>query len=184
MRVLLLHGWGGSDFPHWQSWLAGELAKDYGCVDFIKLPDYDFPKCSVWMEAAVKEIEIFRPDIVVCHSLANTLWFHLCNEGMIADEVLKLYLVAPPSLQCAIEELESFFPVAPPHKLFAKKVQLVVSENDPYMELDEAKQLAQTFRCEIEVLHNAGHINADSGYGEWSWILENIQKEIKPDATS
>jgi len=27
-KVLLLHGWGGSDFPHWQSWLAGEIAKE------------------------------------------------------------------------------------------------------------------------------------------------------------
>ena len=26
-RVLLLHGWGGSDYPHWQSWLAGELKR-------------------------------------------------------------------------------------------------------------------------------------------------------------
>ncbi|HIC78956.1 MAG TPA: serine hydrolase family protein, partial [Sulfurovum sp.] len=29
-RVLILHGWGGSDAPHWQSELASEIAKNYG----------------------------------------------------------------------------------------------------------------------------------------------------------
>jgi len=31
-KVLLLHGWGESDFPHWQSHLDSELAKNYGSV--------------------------------------------------------------------------------------------------------------------------------------------------------
>jgi uncharacterized protein len=34
-KVLLLHGWGGSNYPHWQSWLAAELAKNYGKVSFF-----------------------------------------------------------------------------------------------------------------------------------------------------
>jgi len=33
-RTLILHGWGGSDAPHWQSELASEIAKNYGTVSF------------------------------------------------------------------------------------------------------------------------------------------------------
>ncbi|MGE4419346.1 MAG: RBBP9/YdeN family alpha/beta hydrolase [Sulfurimonas sp.] len=172
-RVLILHGWGGSDFPHWQSWLAGEIAKDYGCVSFLKFSDINFPNKDKWLAELTKELEDFEPDIVICHSLANTLWFHLCHEGEI-EEIENLFLVAPPSLKCAIEELESFFPCKIPAKLYAKKQILVTSTNDPYMSQDEAIELQRTLGIEMKVLENAGHINTNSGYGEWRWILEEI----------
>ena len=176
MKLLLLHGWGGSDFPHWQSWLAAEVAKEYGCVDFLRLPDFDTPKLERWLEAASKELRSFRPDTVVCHSLGNTLWFHLCNEGLIEEEIHHLLLVAPPSMQCDIEELASFFPVRPPKNLHAKSTLMVVSDNDPYMSMQEAEYLQKRLNVPMEILHDAGHINAESGYGEWQWILRHLKK--------
>jgi len=83
MKTLILHGWGGSDFPHWQSYLASELSKDYGTVSFPLLSEKDAPQKDVWIEQVVEILEDFKPDIVVCHSLANILWFHLCNEKKI-----------------------------------------------------------------------------------------------------
>jgi len=173
-KVLLLHGWGGSDSPHWQSWLAGELAKDYGKVSFLEFSNYDFPELGMWKKELKQELEEFKPDIVICHSLANTLWFHLCQDDDFI-EVEKLYLVAPPSLSCEIEELKSFFPINMPTNPHAKETILVISTNDPYMSMDEAKELQSSLGIEIKILENAGHINADSGFGEWQWILEQIK---------
>ena len=172
-RVLLLHGWGGSDFPHWQSLLASEIAKDYGTVSFLKFSNFDFPDKNIWKKEALEELSYFKPDIVICHSLATTLWFHLCNEENI-KEVEKLFLVAPPSLECEIEELKSFFPIDAPKNLRAKEVLLISSTNDPYMSPQEASALQSSLGVEMEVLKDAGHINTDSGYGEWSWILQKI----------
>ena len=177
-RVLLLHGWGGSDFPHWQSYLASEIAKDYGCVSFLKFSDFDFPKLDAWRDEMLKEIEEFKPTTIVCHSLANTLWFILCNEDAL-QEVEKLFLVAPPSLNTDIEELKEFFPIKLPKKLYAKKTLIVTSTNDPYLTQDEAKQMQQVLKVDMEVLEDAGHINADSGFGEWRWMLQKIKGENK-----
>ncbi|WP_151899329.1 RBBP9/YdeN family alpha/beta hydrolase [Sulfurimonas hydrogeniphila] len=173
-KVLLLHGWGGSDYPHWQSWLAGETAKEYGCVNFLKFSNFDTPKLAVWMQELESALADFKPDIVICHSLANTLWFHLCNTKKI-PEIEKLYLVAPPSLTCKIKELEEFFPVSTPAQLFAKETLLIASTNDPYMSLDEAKELQKTLHVKIKILNNAGHINTDSGYGKWEWMRKELQ---------
>ncbi len=175
-KVLLLHGWGGSDNPHWQSWLAGELAKDYGVVSFLKFSNFDFPDLGMWKQELKDELREFKPDIVVCHSLANTLWFHLCEEKSFLD-VEKLYLVAPPSMRCEIEELKSFFPIHMPRNPHAKKTILVTSTTDPYLTMDEAKGLQISLDVQMKVLQDAGHINADSGFGEWQWILENIKKD-------
>ena len=178
-KVLLLHGWGGSDYPHWQSWLAGELAKDYGCVNFLKFSDFDTPKLDVWLRELSSALEDFKPDIVICHSLANTLWFHLCAKQSLT-QVQKLYLVAPPSLSCNIEELSEFFPITLPQNLYANDVLLVTSTNDPYMRPKEAQSLQKVLDVEMKVIQNGGHLNADSGYGKWEWML----KEVSKDCTS
>jgi len=174
-KVLLLHGWGGSHFPHWQSWLAGELAKDYGTVSFLRLSNCDMPDLGMWKQELKEHLAEFKPDIVLCHSLANILWFNLCNEESL-DEVKKLYLVAPPRIDCQIEELQSFFPVKVPTNPHAKEVLLITSTNDPYMNEAEAKDLQKALGVEMKVLQNAGHINAQSGYGAWEWMLNELKK--------
>lgn len=174
-KILLLHGWGGSDFPHWQSWLAGELVKKYGCVNFLHFSDYDKPKLAVWREELKRALKDFQPDIVICHSLANILWFHLCNEEELL-KVKKLYLVAPPSLKCKVEELSEFFPLHVPKNLYAEETLLITSTNDPYLSEEEAKILQKDLDVEMKVLQNAGHINADSGFGEWPWMLQELEK--------
>ena len=173
-KVLLLHGWGGSDYPHWQSWLAGEIAKEYGCVYFLKFSDVDTPKYDVWMQELQTALDEFKPDIILCHSLANTLWFHYCLHNTLEKKLQKLYLVAPPSMQCDIEELYEFFPVQTPTTLNAMNAMLITSTNDPYMSQNEAHNLQKKLGIEMKVLENAGHINAESGFGAWPWIREEI----------
>ena len=176
-KVLLLHGWGGSDFPHWQSWLAGELARDYGCVNFLRFSDFDTPKRDLWMQELLHALEDFRPDIVICHSLANTLWMYLCQTQQI-KEIQKLYLVAPPSLHCQVQELQEFFPQQVPSTLNVADALLICSDNDPYMSVTEATELQAALKIDMKMLKNAGHINADSGYGQWPWMLQELKKEL------
>ena len=176
-KVLILHGWGGSDFPHWQSWLASELVKDYGKVSFLEFSNFEYPDLNLWKEELLLELDSFKPDIVIAHSLANTLWFHIVGE--VKEEVEKLYLVAPPSFHCAVEEIKEFFPLALPKKTSAKESLLIASTNDPYMTLDDAKSLQKSLKIPLKVLENAGHINTESGYGKWPWILEELKKDLK-----
>jgi predicted alpha/beta hydrolase family esterase len=175
-RVLILHGWGGSDYPHWQSWLAGELAKDYGTVSFPLLDNPHFPTKNRWMRQVKELLEYFKPDLVICHSLANTLWFHLCEEGGIA-EVKRLLLVSPPRLDLRLDTIKTFFPAPLPRDLHAKEAMLVTSKTDPYLNADEAKALQRALGIKMKVLEDAGHINEESGYGEWPWVLEFVRSQ-------
>lgn len=173
LKVLILHGWHGSDAPHWQSWLAQELVLENCIVAFPQLSDKMAPQKEVWIGEAHRIIDDLRPDVVVCHSLANVLWFHLCSR--LNHRVKKLLLCAPPRDLRDYPEVKSFFPVSLPGDLCADEVLMLASNNDPYLTLEEALELSETLGVDMEILHNGGHINVDSGYGEWpfakEWVL-------------
>ena len=175
-KVLILHGWGGSDDPHWQAELAATIAKEYGTVSFPLLDNCHFPTKNRWVKQLKGILEDFRPDTVVCHSLANTLWFWLCQEQEFMQdisEIKRLFMVSPPSLTTEVDTIKTFFPCKIPEKLYAKEVQMIVSDNDPYINVEEANTIAKQYNIPLTVIKNAGHINADSGYGKWD-LIENL----------
>ena len=53
---------------------------------------------------------------------------------------------------------------------------LVTSDNDPYMSQEEARALEDELGVVMKVISNAGHLNADSGYGEWPWVKEWVMQ--------
>ena len=176
MKLLILHGWGGSDAPHWQAELACEAAKSYGTVSFPLLDNCHFPNKNRWMRQVKTILNDFKPDTVVCHSLANILWFWLCEEGEI-DTVERLYMVASPSLSTKEATIKTFFPSPLPESLKAEQVEMIVSDSDPYIGIDEAKSIADHYSVPLTIIKNAGHINTDSGYGKWDYIEKKVLKK-------
>lgn len=171
-KILILHGWGGSDFPHWQSWLASELVKDGYPVYFPQLPFMHTPRKKVWLEMLEQAIESFKPDRIVCHSLGNMLWFWYAKAHSEA-RFEKVLLVAPPSRDTDIKAVDTFFPY-PKAETLSNDALFVVSTNDKYMNVDEAKKLQKELGCEMKIMENAGHINSDSGHGAWHFAYEWI----------
>lgn len=178
-RVLILHGWGGSEFPHWQAHTASDLIKDNYIVSFPELPNKDLPTLDGWMDFLKREFDHFKPDIVVCHSLANILWFHFVEKFDIKT-IDKLMLVSPVSntTTIEIEELKTFLPYPIVKDLKAKEIIMVGSTNDPYMTKSEIMTLQSQLNIGLKILDDAGHINADSGYGELSCATEWIKREV------
>jgi len=176
-KVLILHGLGGSEYPHWQAWSASELIKQNYTVSFPLFPNKDNPTLDISLETLDKEIKHFQPDIVVCHSVANILWFHYVNKFNI-NPIEKLMLVAPVSQNCDIKEISTFFPYPICEDLKAKEIIMVGSTNDPYMSSDEAMDLQSKLNIGLKILDDAGHINASSGYGKLSCVVEWISREV------
>ncbi len=177
-KVLFLHGWGGSDYPHWQAWSASELIKKDYTISFPKLPNREFPILNEWLDTLKKEFDHFQPDIVVCHSLANILWFHFVQKFNI-NEIEKLMLVSPVRQNCTIKEIQTFFPYPIIDDLKAKEIIMVGSTNDKYMSVDEIMDLQSKLNIGLKILENAGHINTDSGYGELSCAIDWIERVVE-----
>lgn len=173
-RVLILHGLNGSDFPHWQAQLASDLIKENYIVSFPAFPTRDNPKLDEWKSFLKQELNHFKPDIVVCHSLANILWFHTCGELEIKLD--KLMLVAPVSSTNTMLEDKSFFPYPTPKDLKAREIIMAASTNDPYMSIEEAIRLQSKLNIGMKIMENAGHINTASGFGKLDCALDWIKR--------
>ena len=106
--------------------------------------------------------------------MANHLWFHTCSELDI--ELDKLMLVAPVRNE-ELEPAKTFFPYPIPNNLKSKEVIMAASTNDPYMNVEEAIRLQSKIKVGMKLLEEAGHVNADSGYGKLDCALDWINRE-------
>jgi hypothetical protein len=165
--VLLLPGVDNSGPEHWQShW---ELLSNFERVDF---GGWSNPKLHDWLPRLDRSIrECPRPLILVAHSLgcmAVAWWAALyCNEAL-AEKVVGALLVAPPDVDRpdAIEAIRDFRPL-PSIRLPFRGI-VVASRDDPYASFSRSRRMAASWGCDFVDAGPIGHINAQSGIGEWA----------------
>jgi len=163
--ILVIPGWHGSGPTHWQT----QWEKKFEGARRLLQKDWDHPLLKDWLTAM--QVEMMRaqePVILAAHSLGCILVAHWANFSGLTNKVKGALLVAPPWLNGAAgspPELESFLPV--PSDVLPFSSYLVASENDPYMPFDRARKLASLWGSRFVSAGSAGHINEESGHGEW-----------------
>ena len=175
---IVLHGLGGSGPEHWQSWLYKELLDAGENVYYPTLPDYDDPHKDEWIQTLEDTFHTISSDhiTVVAHSLGCILWlqFALKNNQMIKNRVKRVMLVAPPSPYLEHEIIQRFFPLPVKGKEAIQSYEhtlQIQSTNDPYCSVEDSQYFKNLGIKQLLVV-NKGHINIDSGFGEWPWILD------------
>ena len=161
--VLILPGLGNSGPQHWQTlWNLRHL--DW---QRVKLGNWDSPVCEDWVRTLDVAVQACpSPPVLVAHSLACLLVAHWAHRSTIVPKAA--FLVAVPDPQSASFPATSrgFVPV--PMVPFAFRSLVVASANDPFGSLAHAKECATAWGSTFVDIGRAGHINAESGHGEWS----------------
>ena len=60
----------------------------------------------------------------------------------------------------------------------AKYFSVFHSDNDPYVSLDNGKELAKKLSVQLHFIPNAGHLNAESGYTKLNELLKEINQTL------
>jgi predicted alpha/beta hydrolase family esterase len=183
LRALILHGWQGSGPDHWQTWLAGRLTAAGAHVQYPDLPQCDVPCPDRWGAALHRELRaLSKADgerVVIAHSLGCVLWLREAANVAPSRRVDRVALVSPPCPGAAVPELAGFYPTGAEREsvaLAARETRLVCTDNDPYCPgRGAAEHWGGPLECAIDLLHGAGHLNAEAGYGPWpameAWAL-------------
>jgi predicted alpha/beta hydrolase family esterase len=138
----------------------------------VELGSWDRPHRNSWVNRLDRAIAaIDGPVLLAAHSLgchAVAWWAELACDGW-NDKVTGALLVAPPEVDEAATDsrLHGFAPM--PRKLLPFPSILVASHNDSYMTLDRSRVLAQNWGSQFADAGEVGHINAQSGLGDWSF---------------
>jgi predicted alpha/beta hydrolase family esterase len=161
--ALILPGIGNSDPDHWQS--RWEMANPL----FMRIQqrDWDHPVCNEWVEVLENTLAAVGANVVlVAHSLACALVAHWAEKTKFL--IKGALLVAPPNPDGPNypKEAVGFSPM--PMKSFAFPTIVVASANDPYGSLEFARSAASAWGSRFINIGPAGHINSNSGFGEWN----------------
>jgi len=178
---LIIHGLGGSGPDHWQTWLYHELTNRNMNVCYPTFSNFDTPDKEVWLRElsdCLSTIPHNHTLTVITHSLGCLLWLHHLETETIRNAEQAI-LVAPPSPTITLKSAKSFYhpPLNSSHLVKgAKETVFVHSTNDPYCSIKDA-ELYTKLGAKSIIFPNMGHINTESGYGRWSWILHMCLKQ-------
>ncbi len=174
IKVLTAPGLGSSGPSHWQTIWEQEPG-----VIRIEQQNWDAPVCADWVARIEAEVSEAGPQVViVAHSLACLALVHWAAQTRL--RIRGALLVAPPDTEQATFPAEAIgFSPVPMQPLPFKSI-VVSSTNDHYTTLERAQYMAQAWGSRFVNSGAKGHINADSGLGEWA-DGKKLLKELLQD---
>ena len=162
-NVLILPGWQDSGPQHWQSLWQHQFG--YQRVD---QHDWLRPLRGDWI-ARLEDVVLAtdEPAVLVAHSLGCLLVAAWAAHSRNTHRVKAALLVAPGDVCCdALQPMLGHWAPIPMHALPFKST-LVASHDDPNCSVERAHHLATAWGASLVDAGCAGHLNADSGLGDW-----------------
>lgn len=180
IHTIIVPGVGGSDSDHWQSWLQRELMS----CSRVQQKDWNLPILKDWMKSFVTLVaKTEAPIQIVAHSFGClTSVAALAQHPELTSKIKKLILVAPANparfgangfARNSPNDYATYF-----HQLkIAVPTEMIISENDPWLNFNDALALAKAWRIKPRNLGQVGHINVASGFGSFPEIYDHLISE-------
>ena len=162
-QYLIIPGLGNSGPAHWQTWFEQSLPN----CKRIQQKEWDVPDLADWLKAIDEEVANYDPATVVLigHSLGCSTIAHWAkHSGKIIKGAM---LVAPSDIEAPVYTFPAtgFTPI-PLNKILFKTI-VVTSSNDVWVSDERARYFANCWGSDYINIGDAGHINADAGFGPW-----------------
>jgi len=183
-NIIIVHGAYGHPGENWFPWLKSELEK-LGCVVFVpKFPTPENQSLQNWLKVFEDYKQYLDENsIVVGHSLGPAFLLSILENldrpikaaffvsGFIGflgnpefDEVNKSFVDKRFDWQKIRRNCPKFF--------------VFHSDDDPYVPLEKAEQLAKNLGVGVTLVKDAGHFNESAGYANFELLLGKIRDEL------
>jgi uncharacterized protein len=182
-HTVIVPGVGGSEHDHWQSWLQRRMPS----CSRVEQHDWNSPILKNWVAEFVNTVRQVEENIqIVAHSFGClTTVAALAQHPELNSKVKNLVLVAPANparfgdegfARDSNNDYQAYF-----HQLkILPPTSLIISENDPWLNFQDAKELAKSWRLNPVNLGEVGHINVASGFGPFPEIYNFLISEKSP----
>lgn len=182
-NIFLIHGSFGHPDENWFPWLKGELEKS-GCQVFA--PQFPTPpeqSPEKWQKIfEYHEQYLNKEAIFIGHSLGPAFILHILEK---IDRPVKAAFFVSGFLgkigNPVYDEANKAFMKKFDWKMIKQncgKLYMFHSDDDPYVPLRKARELAKNLGVEIILIKGGGHLNEKAGYLKFDLLLEEIKKEL------
>lgn len=180
MHTIIVPGVGGSDYDHWQSWLQRQLIS----CSRVQQKDWNNPVLNEWVGNFVDTIALVNTSVqVVAHSFGCLTTIAAIDQyPELSKKIEKLILVAPANparfgengfARDSVGHYADYF-----HQIkLTIPTELMISENDPWLNYQDALILAQAWNVRANNLGHVGHINVESGFGPFPELYDHLIAE-------
>jgi predicted alpha/beta hydrolase family esterase len=185
-NVFIFHGTEGYPEENWFPWIKQEL-EARSCQVFV--PQFPSPpviaaKISEWFTVLKNYEQYINEDtIFIAHSLGGLFLLRVLEQS--EQKVRAAIFVATPigikpilnyDRDSAFCGFNFDWKIIKPKALYKAVFQ---SDDDPYVGLDNGKELANHLGTELSFIPNAGHFNAKAGYTKFPKLLEKVEAYLR-----
>jgi predicted alpha/beta hydrolase family esterase len=164
-RLLTVPGLHGSGPEHWQSRWEIQLPQ----VRRVEQEHWDVPELEVWSKRLAQELrQSSKPALLIAHSFGCLTTVHRARFD--ASRIAGALLVAPADpvkfgVAAQLSNVRLAFPAV-----------VIGSTDDPWMSSERAAHWARQWQAGFVNAGALGHINADSGLGDWQYGLDQLSR--------
>ena len=181
-NIFIFHGTEGYPEENWFPWLKEEL-EEMGHKVFV--PQFPSPpivpaKISEWFDVLKNYEQYINEDtLLIGHSLGGVFTLRLLeklNHSVRAAFFIGTPIGARPILNydrdCGFSGFSFDWPAI---KANSKNFVVFQSDNDPYVSLDNGKELSEKLGVGLSFVPNAGHFNKKAGYTKFDELLKKVE---------
>jgi len=183
-NIIIIHGTGGNPNGNWFPWLKSELEKLGHRVFVPKFPTPENQSLENWLKTFENyEQYLDENSIVIGHSLGSAFLLNVI-EKLERPIKCAFFIAGFTGLlsNSEYDELNKTFTTKSFDwariKKNCRRFFVINSDNDPYVPLERGRELAKNLNTELIVVKNAGHINKESGYTEFKFLLEKVKNVL------
>jgi len=179
-NIFIIHGAYGSPRENWFPWLKEELGKARHRVFVPVFPTPENQNLDSWLEAFERyKIYLNEQTIMIGHSLGPVFILSILEK--LKRPIKACYFVSGfigLLGNSTFDEINKTFADKnfdwEKIKQNCKNFYIYHSDNDPYVHLNKAKELARKLGVEVKEIKGAGHFNFEVGYDKFELLLSDV----------
>ncbi len=180
--AFIFHGSGGNPEKHWYPWLKTRLTEHNLNVVNPQFPIGDDQSLDNWLKTLEPFKDNLQDSILIGHSLGVPFILNVLNQWDVRIKAAFLvsgfvgHLVAKGE-----KDLGDFSERAFDWDLIRKrchKFYVFHSDNDHYIPLERADELAKQLGVDVIFVKGAGHFQAQGGFKTFQLLLNKIENEL------
>ena len=180
--IFIIHCSNGDPERHWYPWLKDKLKQQGNEVIVPQFPIGENQSLKNWQDMFKQYENKLNDSILVGHSLGVPFIINILNTidktikatFFISGFIGHLQLKGEPNLNQFSDRLFNWNHI----NQHCQSFNIIHSDNDPYVPLNKAEELATLLGKKPIIIQNAGHFQEQKGYKQFPYLLELIQEEV------